>query len=150
MRRILAWAGWPTYWLAVLIAYIVISGFVIKSANAHDWYINTGCCYGEGEKRDCENIPAESVQRVEGGYIVTLTKAQMLSIRPMLRGQKAFEALPESGIREFFPRDKAKVPPDGLYSACLKPGTWMVGSGTVTGTDTTWILCFFDPGLMGS
>lgn len=132
------------FWLGfvIVVAIIVLIGIVAtaRQAAAHDWYIGTGCCYGEGDAKDCDPVPFGSIREVKGGFIITLTKDQMLRIRPRLRESKEFHAL-KWGISEFFPERRARPAMDGGYSVCLKQTpTQEAGKGPLT-----WALCFFFP-----
>lgn len=115
-------------------------------AQAHDWYtgqmnvFGSSCCYGEGAAKDCDPVPFASVREVAGGFIVTLTKEQMLAIRPGLARERAFRRL-AWGISEFVPAREALPALDGGYSACLRQYPVQVGGiGPLR-----WIICFFYP-----
>lgn len=122
--------------LAVLIAVMAAA----HQAAAHDWYRGTGCCYGDGDARDCDHAPEGSIREVRGGWIVTLTKDQMLDIRPKLRDQESFKAL-KWGISEFVSEKVGRPAMDGAYSVCLKANPTPISDGGAL----RWILCFFFP-----
>lgn len=72
MRRVLGWSGWCGYWLALIAAYVLISGFVIRSANAHQWFSNqvnpvteARCC----NNSDCVVIETDAWWEDEYGII---------------------------------------------------------------------------------
>jgi hypothetical protein len=72
MRKTLAWVGWPTYWLLLIVAYVLICSAVIRSASAHEWFVNQAnpvtaarCCNGS----DCLVIENEAWWEDEHGII---------------------------------------------------------------------------------
>jgi hypothetical protein len=128
---------WP---LLLLIAAACFYLAHVVTARAHSWYEDTGCCYGEGDKKDCDPAPDDSIREVRGGWIVTLTKDQMLRIRPGLRDQEGFQAL-KWGISEFVSEKVGRPSMDGGYHVCLKASpTPLSDNGALR-----WILCFFFP-----
>lgn len=150
----------PWFWPLIL---GVVMGFLVHTAlkaDAHEYFsgaenINGGSCCGGA---DCRPIPiGGSVEAVPGGYIVTLTKEQMVEIRPDLirppmmhhygpygggtppGPNPIFKAL-VGGIREFIPSYELQTGPDG-YALCLgdRPVSY-------AGSEPRWISCFFGPG----
>lgn len=135
--------------LILVTALLYLTWVALTPAQAHDWYkdkqnpIGWSCCYGpDHDRRDCANIVfgAGQVDETSQGYIVTLTKAQMLIIRPSLADSVEFKAI-EGGIREFIPYKDAQPAYDGSYSACLSasPVSWRPGE------PKKWVRCFFYP-----
>lgn len=123
-----------------MLVMLVIALTCAHYARAHDWYEKTGCCYGEGDAKDCDPAPDNSVREVRGGWIVTLTKEQMLRIRPRLRDSAEFQKL-KWGISEFVSDKRGKPSYDGGYHICLKAATTPLSdSGALR-----WVLCFFFP-----
>ena len=120
-----------------LIPFGVVAWLIATKAQAHDWYTGTGCCYGEGVAKDCDNISSLNVRPVDDGWIVTLTREDMIRIRPNLA--TSIEFIGVEGISEFFPQQAAKLAQDGEYSACLK----FTPTETVIPKLKTWLLCFF-------
>ena len=123
--------------LLIAAAIFYLCWVAVRPAEAHDWYMGTGCCYGAGVGKDCDNISSANVRAVDGGWIVTLTRADMLRIRPNL--STSIEFIGVDGISEFFPQREAKKAQDGEYSACLK----FMPTETLIPKAKTWLLCFF-------
>lgn len=132
------------YAAALVAAYLLIAPIVV---HAHDWYTGqknvygNSCCYGEGMAKDCDHVPFASIREVEHGYIITLTKEQMLQIRPGLKGSYVFERV-KFGISEFVHAKEAKPALDGGYSVCLSNYPKQVGPQA---GPLRWIICFFYP-----
>lgn len=135
-------------WLAPLFFLFVLCQPPL--AMSHDWYTGqhniygAPCCYGPGMSADCGHIPPESLREVKGGYIVTLTKEQMIVIRPALGNAPAgspFARL-QDGISEFIPAAEAKPALDGAYSACINGYPRQINPKN---PKLYWILCFFFP-----
>lgn len=146
MKKVLGLVALAT---GLLMAWVAVCYVTVGNAYAHDWYIGQqnpvgwSCCYGPNHaQRDCANIifGAGQVDETSEGYIVTLTKAQMLIIRPSLLDNADFKAI-QGGIREFIPYKDAQPASDGSYSACLSaaPVSWRPGE------PKKWVRCFFYP-----
>lgn len=136
--------------ILLLIAALLYLGWVaLTPAHAHDWYtglkntFNDSCCDGEGEARDCGNVPPGAVREVSGGFIVALTKEQMIRIRPSLANAPTGSPFARLtwGISEFVPYAEAMPAMDGDYSICLNGYPKQRG----TAGPLRWTICFFFP-----
>lgn len=130
----------------------------LAPASAHDWFKgmtnpNGGSCCDEAG--DCKSLPPGSVDEVKGGFVVTLTKAQMAEIRPDLieegsgyegpGGGRASGMNPVfknlvGGIREFIPYADVQPGMSKTFAGCLgyQPFSYR-------GSAPRWISCFFAP-----
>ena len=119
MRRILNWSGWCLYWSLLIIAYIVISSAVIKSAQAHSWYsgrndpvFNSGCCGGS----DCAPVDSEWVSEVPEGFRLVMSVEQAKTVNPAAT----------QPVDAIIPWSRVQSPPhahvgDSQYYACIYP-----------------------------
>ena len=107
MNRILAWVGWPVYWLILIAAYVFLASYMIKSTHAQTtgqhpkpgerhWY-DASCC----SNRDCEPIPFDAIMEVEGGYMVDYVSSRF------------------GAVREFYPAKEARHSQDGMFHVCF-------------------------------
>lgn len=145
--------------LAFAIAF-VFAFLVVAAANAHGHYTdmknpNGGSCCGGA---DCKDLPEGTVKEVKGGFIVTLTKDQMVEIRPDLtrtwtshystgggvsgiQGPNPVFKNLVGGVVEFIPYKEAQPGLGKGYGACLgdRPTSFKGGK-------PRWISCFFTAG----
>ena len=133
MRKVFNWSGWCLYWSLLIIAYIVISSFVVKSAQSHSWYggtndpvYNSGCCGGS----DCAPVDPGWVYDHPQGFRLVMTLEQAKTVNPSATAP----------VDAIIPWNRVQNPPHGhagesQFQACIYPTDRSAPRGGV--------ICFF-------